>query len=213
MKECDAKTQDGFVDELCVVNSCVRYQLLTDNARPPFRNGDVNDKLATPNVGLDLFVSEVEKIAYDTDGVAVSCVVKTGVVMAAPPGYSILLAPRSSLAKSGWYIANTLGIIDNPYRGELLVMLARLPGWGIQRKAVSYKVMSADGEVVTITSMEQITEGSESCTRMPAIPKVGERTAQAIIVKDYILPLVKSEGPLRDEPTGRGSKGFGSSGK
>ena len=40
------------------------------------------------------------------------------VAIAAPEGYWVLLAPRSSLHKHGLMMANSVGIIDNDYSGD-----------------------------------------------------------------------------------------------
>jgi dUTP pyrophosphatase len=51
-------------------------------------------------------------------------VVSTGLKLEIPEGYFGMLVPRSGLAsKSGIVLANTVGIIDSDYRGELLVPL------------------------------------------------------------------------------------------
>ena len=44
--------------------------------------------------------------------------VPTGLIIATPPGYMLLLAPRSSLfQKTGLRLANTIGIIDQDFCG------------------------------------------------------------------------------------------------
>lgn len=43
-----------------------------------------------------------------------------GIAMEIPAGHFGLLVPRSSMAKRGLILANTLGIIDSGYRGEIL---------------------------------------------------------------------------------------------
>lgn len=47
----------------------------------------------------------------------------TGVAVQIPDGHFGLLVPRSSLGKRNLMIANTVGIIDSGYRGEIMVML------------------------------------------------------------------------------------------
>lgn len=50
--------------------------------------------------------------------------VRTGLVMALPPGYEAQVRPRSGLAlKSGITVLNTPGTIDSGYRGEVGVIL------------------------------------------------------------------------------------------
>lgn len=44
--------------------------------------------------------------------------VPTGLVIATPPGYALLMAPRSSLfKKKGLRLGNNIGVIDQDYRG------------------------------------------------------------------------------------------------
>lgn len=47
----------------------------------------------------------------------------TGVAVQIPDGHFGMVVPRSSLGKRCLMIANTLGIIDSGYRGEIMVML------------------------------------------------------------------------------------------
>jgi dUTP pyrophosphatase len=53
--------------------------------------------------------------------------VPTGVAIALPPGYAGLVLPRSGRAlKEGLGLANSPGLIDSGYRGELKVVLVNL---------------------------------------------------------------------------------------
>lgn len=45
----------------------------------------------------------------------------TGIAVAIPKGYAGLLFPRSSITKTDLILANSVGVIDSDYRGELLV--------------------------------------------------------------------------------------------
>lgn len=47
----------------------------------------------------------------------------TGIQLNIPTGYWGMLAPRSSIAKSGFMIANSFGVIDSSYRGELKIAI------------------------------------------------------------------------------------------
>lgn len=40
-----------------------------------------------------------------------------------PPGFKGVLAPRSSISKTNWFMSNSLGIVDADYRGEWLFVL------------------------------------------------------------------------------------------
>lgn len=72
-----------------------------------------------PNdAGLDLKSDAHVVIEPDT-----KVMLDTGVQVAIPDGYVGLLAARSSLQKKNLILANSLGIIDSGYRGNLKVVL------------------------------------------------------------------------------------------
>lgn len=48
---------------------------------------------------------------------------KTGLFMEIPEGYAGLILPRSGLGAQGLILANTVGLIDSDYRGEIVLML------------------------------------------------------------------------------------------
>ncbi|ADY72841.1 deoxyUTP pyrophosphatase [Desulfurobacterium thermolithotrophum DSM 11699] len=50
----------------------------------------------------------------------------TGVRVAPPPGFYFDLVPRSSIYKSGFILANSVGIIDMTYRGTIKVPLIKV---------------------------------------------------------------------------------------
>lgn len=45
----------------------------------------------------------------------------TGVTVEIPSGYAGFVVPRSSLGSKGLNLANTVGVIDSDYRGEIMV--------------------------------------------------------------------------------------------
>jgi len=50
----------------------------------------------------------------------------TGLVVEPPTGWYFDLVPRSSIIKRGYLLANSVGVIDRSYRGELLVPLIKV---------------------------------------------------------------------------------------
>jgi deoxyuridine 5'-triphosphate nucleotidohydrolase len=53
--------------------------------------------------------------------------VPTGLAMAPPDGYAVMIYARSGLAaKQGITMANGVGVIDSDYRGEYLILLINL---------------------------------------------------------------------------------------
>jgi dUTP pyrophosphatase len=86
---------------------------------------------------------------------------KTGLRIVPEPGYYTEIVARSSLMKLGYMLANNIGIIDNRYRGELLVALYKfnqnLPDIQLPIRAAQFiprKIINVD--VIDITD-EQIT--------------------------------------------------------
>ena len=74
---------------------------------------------AHPNdAGADLF-STVDKMIYPGD----MHLIDTGVSLKIPTGYVGLVTPRSSQGKIKVFIANTVGVIDPAYRGNIMVRL------------------------------------------------------------------------------------------
>jgi dUTP pyrophosphatase len=50
----------------------------------------------------------------------------TGIIVTPPTGYYFDMVPRSSIIKSGYMLANSVGIIDQGYTGEILVPLVKI---------------------------------------------------------------------------------------
>lgn len=50
----------------------------------------------------------------------------TGIQVAPPPGWYFDVVPRSSIIKSGYMVANSVGVIDRSYRGEIMVPLVKI---------------------------------------------------------------------------------------
>lgn len=73
------------------------------------------------DVGLDLTAIRVHKrvrngvILYDT-----------GIAVSPPAGYYLEILPRSSISKTGWMLANSVGTIDPGYTGNLYIALIKV---------------------------------------------------------------------------------------
>jgi len=72
------------------------------------------------DVGYDLSIIKKHK-----DLTSNCAMYDTGIKVNVPCGYYIEIVPRSSLSKSGWIMANGIGIIDASYTGNLYVALAK----------------------------------------------------------------------------------------
>lgn len=50
----------------------------------------------------------------------------TGIQLEIPNGYYVEIVPRSSMSRSGYILANSVGIIDQGYRGNLFIALTKI---------------------------------------------------------------------------------------
>ena len=98
-----------------VVYDPARYRLTLPNAVAP------TSKFAA-NAGYDLTI--VKLVKTTEFGVYIY---DTGVQLIPPPGYYYQIVARSGLQKLGWMLANSVGIIDANYTGNVMVGLVRLP--------------------------------------------------------------------------------------
>ena len=158
--------------------------VLEDGATAPrhSREGDA---------GLDLTSRETVEIAPGE-----TVMVGTGVRMEIPEGCFGLVVPRSGVAaKRGVTLANTPGVIDSNYRGEIKLPLhniapsMRWVGLGVEGAVVG-QYWDRNPDTVTIER--------------------GERVAQIIIMRHETVECVEVEELSETE---RGAGGFGSSGK
>ena len=73
------------------------------------------------SVGYDFYITKLMK--YDEKSGLYYF--HTGWSIRSPPGYFPLVFPRSSLPKTGFFMANSVGVFDLDYQGELIVCLAK----------------------------------------------------------------------------------------
>jgi dUTP pyrophosphatase len=74
------------------------------------------------DIGLDLPSIDVYKILENTNTVLFD----TGIAATPPEGYYLEVIPRSSLSKTGWMLANSVGIIDPHYTGNIYIALTKI---------------------------------------------------------------------------------------
>ena len=67
------------------------------------------------DAAVDLYASELMKDKYG------NYVYLTGIAVEIPPGFVGLLFPRSSVSKTCMSLANSVGVIDSGYRGEVML--------------------------------------------------------------------------------------------
>lgn len=105
----------------CARNAPQILCTLTDeNAKVPSR-AIRYEQDAVQDVGYDLTAIKVEKKINDD-----VILYNTGVRVSPEKGYYLEIISRSSISKTGWMLANGVGVIDPNYRGDLMIALIRV---------------------------------------------------------------------------------------
>ena len=85
------------------------------------KNAVVPTKVRISDVGYDLTVIKEYKTLNEN-----TKLYDTGIKINLPFGYYAEIYPRSSLSKSGYILANSIGVIDNTYTGNLYIALTKV---------------------------------------------------------------------------------------
>ena len=95
-------------------------------------------KYAKPgDAGMDL-------TAVDMDYNPGHITYKTGLAFAIPDGYVGFLFPRSSVYKTRQSLANSVGVIDSGYRGEVMLKFTR------SKDALEYSIGDRIGQLIVM---------------------------------------------------------------
>jgi dUTP pyrophosphatase len=134
------------------------------------------------------YYESIDYIEYDVD-----------LKIQVPHGYHTLIYPRSSISKYNLQLCNSVGVIDNGYRGDIKVRFNYLT----QPKHLERLKYIKDSEPLYIYE-NFVTE-----IDFDKIYKKGDKIAQMVFSPSYIPKL--EVGDLNE--TNRGEGGFGSTGK
>jgi dUTPase len=77
----------------------------------------VPERAHESDTGYDLTFIGMKKIVGDV------IFFQTGIALSPPPGYYWEVVPCSRISKQGFSVANSFGVIDEDYRGEVLVAI------------------------------------------------------------------------------------------
>ena len=144
------------------------------------------------DAGADLVAISME----DIDGEQV--VYGTGIAVEIPEGMVGLIFPRSSIRNYELSMANSVGVIDSGYRGEIMVTF----NYKTDSDTYAKVLQMADEE-----SFEAFHGGKEYAYNKY---KLGDRIAQLVIVP---VPLIQYKEVDELSETERGEGGHGSTGK
>ena len=111
----------------------------------------------TGDAGLDLRANETVDIQpYER------VLISTGLAIALPDGYAGFVQPRSGMAlKQGLSIANTPGLIDAHYRGELKIIAVNLDAQNtihIERGERIAQLVIQEVPLVTLVEVDELDE-------------------------------------------------------
>lgn len=95
-------------------NNTVRFLLTHPDAIKP-------TKAHPSDIGYDLTAISIFK-SFE-NGVTLY---DTGIQVSPPSGYYTEILPRSSLSKTNYILANSVGVIDPDYRGNLLIAMRKI---------------------------------------------------------------------------------------
>ena len=90
-----------------------KWRRINDLVEPPTKN-KFSD--AGYDLSIIFLLREIDGVHYFDTGISVE----------PPNGYYFELVGRSSIAKTGWMLANNIGIIDASYRGTIIVPLIKV---------------------------------------------------------------------------------------
>lgn len=104
-----------------------KYLLYKFNYKPSIKvyktnkNAVIPSKAFEEDAGYDLtIISKIKDFNSKTS------LYDTGIKIEVDEGYYTEIVPRSSISKFGYILANNIGIIDNHYRGNLMVALTKI---------------------------------------------------------------------------------------
>ncbi len=110
----------------------VRFKKLVENAVMPTYK-------TVGAAGMDITTIRTEVIDYGNQLKAY-----TGIAVEIPKGYVGLLFPRSSISQTGLILANSVGVVDSGYRGEIKLRFKWIKG------AKQYNVGDRIGQLVIL---------------------------------------------------------------
>ena len=73
------------------------------------------------DIGFDIIIIDIFKVVNDS-----ITMYETGIAVKPDDGYYVEVVPRSSFSKTGYVLANSIGIIDPNYRGTIKIAVIKV---------------------------------------------------------------------------------------
>lgn len=118
-----------YKDKIYINNNLYNwyYNIIKNNENDTIKvfktdeNAIIPSKNRVSDAGYDITVIKESKKFNDK-----TTLYDTGIKLNIPNGFYVEIVPRSSLSKSGYMLANSIGIIDQSYRGNIFVALTKI---------------------------------------------------------------------------------------
>lgn len=156
------------------------------------------------DAGLDLVATDVY---FEEDGE--NLCYHTGLSIEIPEGHVGLIYPRSSISKYQLSLANSVGVIDSGYRGEIMIKMKLTIDYWSESKENDFDLRLKTGFFDFYGTAEDEYRGSQTLLERD-IYKIGDRIAQLIIIP---YPKIEFEEVEELSNSDRGDGGFGSTGQ
>lgn len=199
----------AYLEQQDELNKTIPVKCWRENKNMPLptyaHNGDACCDLYAQSIEYD-----VEKDRY---------IIHTGLHIALDEDYECELRPRSSLAKTEYYIANTPGTIDEPYRGEIMVVFKCRDSIKFLNVIDNIRInldkinnnKSNDSYIHVLNAIDRDRYKLNDMNKFPY--KVGDRIAQILVRKRTKIEWQEVD-KLEDlGETDRGQGGYGSTGE
>lgn len=128
---------------------------------------------------------------------------ETNIALEIPDGYVGLLFPRSSNSKKDLLLANSVGVVDSCYRGDVKFRFKRI------LMPIMQDVMIAPPTGDILTDAKNTRKVPGLAYRDDFIYKEGDKIGQLVIIPIPEITLIETDELTETE---RSDKGFGSSG-
>jgi deoxyuridine 5'-triphosphate nucleotidohydrolase len=121
------KDNSGCMSLIGTLSSTAQHSMACEHQIPTLLYRRVHPQAVAPkkahasDAGYDITI-----VAIDKKVNATTTLYDTGIQIQLDRGYYAELVPRSSIIKTGHVLANSIGIIDNDYTGNIKVALAKI---------------------------------------------------------------------------------------
>ena len=178
----------------------IKVKKLSEDAALPSRAHETD-------AGFDVVCVDDGVPAFSDDGKLLYLEYHTGIAIEPPAGYSVAIYPRSNISKYDLALANSIGLIDNSYRGEIILRFKVVGRPGFNSVP---QIRTEDSNDVVIGARANTPDGARKVIENNfKVYHKGDKIGQLVIHKD--MPNFSMVEVDEIDETKRGAGGFGSS--